>query len=120
VDLFRYLLSRSFVTLTWHLPQLKFLMPKLIEQWMYPITKTDHGRAEVRALPGAGGGYGAPAAEGLARIEVALAAAGDPVRAAFPGDFLPRRVPGLRRAFRAGEISGAAVLHSSSAWPESS
>ncbi len=30
-----------FVTLTWHLPQLKFLMPKLIEQWMYPITKTD-------------------------------------------------------------------------------
>jgi hypothetical protein len=30
-----------FVTLTWHLPQLSFLMPKRLEQWMYPITKTD-------------------------------------------------------------------------------
>jgi hypothetical protein len=36
-----YLLFAFFVTLTWHLPQLKFLMPKLVEQWMYPITKTD-------------------------------------------------------------------------------
>ena len=32
-------------------------------------------------------------------IEVDLAAAADPVRAAFAGDFLPRRVPGIRRAF---------------------
>ena len=30
-----------FVTLTWHIPQLSFLMPKRLEQWMYPITKTD-------------------------------------------------------------------------------
>ena len=59
-------------------------------------------RAPVRALPGAGGDYRALSAEGLARIEIALAAAGDPVRAAFAGDLLPRRVPGLRRAFRAG------------------
>ncbi|MDP3690219.1 OpgC family protein [Bradyrhizobium sp.] len=36
-----YLLFAFCVTLTWHLPQLNFLMPKLIEQWMYPITKTD-------------------------------------------------------------------------------
>jgi hypothetical protein len=38
---FAYLLAAFFVTLTWHLPQLNFLMPKRIEQWMYPITKTD-------------------------------------------------------------------------------
>ncbi|KRR30316.1 OpgC domain-containing protein [Bradyrhizobium retamae] len=36
-----YLLAAFFVTLTWHIPQLSFLMPKRIEQWMYPITKTD-------------------------------------------------------------------------------
>jgi hypothetical protein len=36
-----YLLAAFFVTLTWHLPQLSFLMPKRLEQWMYPISKTD-------------------------------------------------------------------------------
>ena len=36
-----YLFFAFFVTLTWHLPQLSFLMPKRLEQWMYPITKTD-------------------------------------------------------------------------------
>jgi len=36
-----YLVFAFFVTLTWHLPQLSFLMPKRLEQWMYPITKTD-------------------------------------------------------------------------------
>ncbi|MBR1195165.1 OpgC domain-containing protein [Bradyrhizobium sp. AUGA SZCCT0240] len=38
---FAYLLAAFFVTLTWHLPQLNFLMPKHLEQWMYPISKTD-------------------------------------------------------------------------------
>src|SRR5882757_9276280 len=36
-----YLIAAFFVTLTWHLPQLNYLMPKRIEQWMYPINKTD-------------------------------------------------------------------------------
>jgi hypothetical protein len=36
-----YLLAAFFVTLTWHIPQLSRFMPKLVEQWMYPITKTD-------------------------------------------------------------------------------
>jgi len=38
---FAYLAFAFFVTLTWHLPQLSFLMPKRLEQWMYPISKTD-------------------------------------------------------------------------------
>jgi len=38
---FAYLVAAFFVTLTWHLPQLSFLMPKRLEQWMYPISKTD-------------------------------------------------------------------------------
>jgi hypothetical protein len=36
-----YLLAAFFVTLTWHIPQLSFLLPKRLEQWMYPISKTD-------------------------------------------------------------------------------
>jgi hypothetical protein len=36
-----YLLAAFFVTLTWYVPQLHPLMPRLIEQWMYPINKTD-------------------------------------------------------------------------------
>ena len=38
---FVYLAASFFVTLTWHIPQLSFLLPKRLEQWMYPISKTD-------------------------------------------------------------------------------
>ena len=27
--------------MTWYFPQLSYLMPKWLEKWMYPITKTD-------------------------------------------------------------------------------
>ncbi len=36
-----YLLAAFWVTLTWYVPQFSHLMPRLIEQWMYPINKTD-------------------------------------------------------------------------------
>ncbi len=36
-----YLLAAFFVTLTWYVPQLGYLVPRRIEQWMYPIDKTD-------------------------------------------------------------------------------
>src|ERR1051326_7807859 len=36
-----YLLASFCVTLTWYLPQLPHLVPRRIEQWMYPINKTD-------------------------------------------------------------------------------
>src|SRR6201991_2744460 len=36
-----YLVAAFCVTLTWYLPQLPHLMPRRIEQWMYPINKTD-------------------------------------------------------------------------------
>src|SRR5437879_5880473 len=36
-----YLVFAFFVTMTWHFPQLSFLMPKWLEKWMYPISKTD-------------------------------------------------------------------------------
>jgi len=36
-----YLLAAFSVTMTWYFPQLSFLMPRRIEQWIYPISKTD-------------------------------------------------------------------------------
>jgi hypothetical protein len=36
-----YLFAAFCVTLTWYFPELKFLMPQRLEQWMYPIDKTD-------------------------------------------------------------------------------
>ena len=38
---FAYLFAAFCVTLTWYLPQLSLLMPRWLEQWMYPIDKTD-------------------------------------------------------------------------------
>src|SRR5215468_11256058 len=36
-----YLLAAFCVTLTWYFPQLGHVVPRRIEQWMYPIDKTD-------------------------------------------------------------------------------
>ena len=36
-----YLVAAFCVTLTWYVPQLSHFMPKRLEQWMYPIDKTD-------------------------------------------------------------------------------
>jgi hypothetical protein len=36
-----YLAAAFGVTLTWYFPQLNYLMPHLVEQWIYPIDKTD-------------------------------------------------------------------------------
>ena len=38
---FAYLLAAFCVTMTWYFPQLGYLMPHWLEQWMYPIDKTD-------------------------------------------------------------------------------
>jgi hypothetical protein len=36
-----YVLAAFYVTLTWYIPQLKYLMPHRLELWIYPIDKTD-------------------------------------------------------------------------------
>jgi hypothetical protein len=36
-----YILAAFCVTMTWYFPQLGFLMPRRLEQWIYPISKTD-------------------------------------------------------------------------------
>src|SRR5260370_5193460 len=38
---FGYLFTAFWVTMTWYFPQLGHLMPRRVEQWMYPIDKTD-------------------------------------------------------------------------------
>ncbi len=36
-----YLVAAFFVTMTWYVPQLGHVLPRVLEQWMYPIDKTD-------------------------------------------------------------------------------
>src|SRR5271165_1276187 len=36
-----YLIAAFFVTMTWYVPQLGHVLPRRLEQWMYPIDKTD-------------------------------------------------------------------------------
>jgi hypothetical protein len=36
-----YIAAAFCVTMTWYFPQLGFLMPRRLEQWIYPISKTD-------------------------------------------------------------------------------
>ncbi|HEY7844851.1 MAG TPA: OpgC domain-containing protein [Bradyrhizobium sp.] len=36
-----YVAAAFFVTLTWYVPQMSHWLPKRLEQWMYPIDKTD-------------------------------------------------------------------------------
>jgi hypothetical protein len=36
-----YLLAAFYVTLTWYCPPLAYVIPHWLEQWMYPIDKTD-------------------------------------------------------------------------------
>jgi hypothetical protein len=38
---FAYLLAAFYVTLTWYYPPLAYVIPHWLEQWMYPIDKTD-------------------------------------------------------------------------------
>jgi hypothetical protein len=38
---FVYLLAALWVTLTWYVPQFSHLLPRRLEQWMYPIDKTN-------------------------------------------------------------------------------
>ncbi len=65
-------------------------------------------RAPIRALSRAGGDCRAVRTRRMAGLELALAVAHDPVRAAFAGDFLPRRGLGVHGVFRAdGAVGGA-------------
>jgi len=36
-----YLVAAFYVTLTWYIPQMSHWLPRRLEQWMYPIDKTD-------------------------------------------------------------------------------
>ena len=36
-----YLVAAFYVTLTWYVPQMSHWLPRRVEQWMYPIDKTD-------------------------------------------------------------------------------
>ena len=90
------------ITLTWYLPRLGPLRPALARRSDVSDRQDQSRRAALCAFSGAGGGDRAVHAARLAGAEIALAAAGDPVRPAFAGNLLPRRIPGLCRPFRDG------------------
>ena len=90
--------------MTWYFPRLSFLVPRWLGEWMYPIDKTNldvlrfaHFLAlaalTVHFIP-----------RDWPALQSRVAEAGDPVRPALAGNLLPRRVPGLCRAFRHGRI----------------
>ena len=97
-----YVAAAFFVTLTWYFPQLEPLLPRWLVKWMYPIDKTDmdilrfaHFLAlatiTIRFVPKGWPGLQSPWLRPLILCGTL-----------FAGDFLSRRVPGVRRLFRAG------------------
>ena len=66
-----YLVFAFLVTLTWHIPQLAFLMPRWLSEWMYPIDKVNLDVLRFAAFPGAGGGDGAFRSARLAAAAIA-------------------------------------------------
>ena len=107
-----YLLFALFVTMTWYFPQLGHVLPRRLEQWMYPISKTDldvlrfaHFLAlaaiVVRVLPRGWSGLKSPLLRPLilcGQHSLEIFCLG--VFLAFAGHFILT------------EISGGAVLHS--------
>ena len=85
-------------------PAARLSRPALARRMDVSDRQDQSRRAALCAFPGAGGADGALHSARLAGAAIAVAAAGDPVRAAFAGNLLPRRVPGLRRAFRDGRV----------------
>ncbi len=93
-----YLAFAFAITLTWYIEPLDPLRAGLAERMDVSDRQDQSGRVAFCAFSGAGGRYGALRVARLVRPEVADPAAGHPLRAAFAGDLLPWRVPGLRRA----------------------
>ena len=98
---FAYIVASFGVTLTWYFPNLEFLIPHWLQQWMYPISKTDLDVLRFAHFPGARRHHHSLRPRRMARPEIALAAADGAVRTEFAGDLRPRRVPGIHRLFRA-------------------
>ncbi len=92
-----YLLFAFAITLTWYIEPLQRFVPQWLSDWMYPIDKTNLDVLRFAHFLALGRGHGALRAARLARTEIAVFAAGDCVRPAFTGNFLSRRILGLRR-----------------------
>ena len=107
--------------MTWYFPRLGVFVPQVRRRCDLSDRQDQSRRAAHRAFSVAGGGHGVVCAARLAAVEIAGVLAGDRVRAAFAGDFLPRRVSGLCRALRVHRsVQPPARCRSSSAWSASS
>ncbi len=85
-----YVVFAFLIVMTWHVPQWAHFVPKWLTQVMYPIDKSNlHVLRLVHFLA-------------LAAAAAAGVAAAHPVRAAFAGALLLRRIPVVRRPFHPG------------------
>ena len=72
-----FLVLAFLIVLTWYFPRYTVLIPKLVQDWLYPIDKNNQDLVRLAALPGARGRDGALHSDRLAVAEIALAATDD-------------------------------------------
>jgi hypothetical protein len=126
-----YLVGAFYVTLTWYIPQMYGMLPRFLEQWMYPIDKTDldvlrfaHFLAlaalTVRFLPKDWVGLKSPWLRPLilcGQHSLEIFCLG--VFLAFAGHFVLAEVSGgptLHAALHAGVTGAGIVIMSAAAW----
>ncbi len=94
-----YLVFACAIALTWYIPGLDHFVPKWLEAWMYPIDKTNLDVLRFAHFMALAAGDRPAGAAAMDVPQFAVAAAGDPVRPALPGNLLPGRLPVVRRPF---------------------
>ncbi len=97
-----YLAFSLGIVLTWYFPPFGHLVPKWLSDWMYPIDKTNLDVLRFVHFLSLAVLDGTIYSARLAGAAQHVAAAGHRLRPTLAGDLLPRRVPGVRSAFRHG------------------
>ena len=78
-----YLLFAFLVVMTWYFPRYAVYIPKWLQDWMYPIDKTNMDVLRFAALHRARRHHGPVHSRRLAVAQIALAEADDSVRSAL-------------------------------------
>ena len=78
--------------MTWYFPRYAVLIPKMVQDWMYPIDKNNMDLLRFLHFMRAGDRDRAVHSDRLAGTEVALAQADDFVRTALARDLLSRHL----------------------------
>ena len=88
------------IAMTWYFPRLAVFVPKFVSDAIYPIDKTNLDVLRIVHFLSLAVITVWFVPRDWPALQIAVLLAGDRVRAAFAGNLLPRRVPGLRRPLR--------------------